>query len=386
MNIIYHHRTRAEDAQGIHITEIIHAFEKLGHTVEVVGLVAHSREDQKPGKAGIISRLAANVPPIIYELMEMVYNFYGVYQLLKAVKRTAPDFIYERYALFNVAGLIASKISKVPLIEEVNAPLAREKAEHDTLVLKRWASFCEKLICTYAYKTIVVSTPLKKKIQEHGIPENKFAVIPNGVNDSHFHPGVDGSRVKKEYHLDGKIVIGFVGWFRKWHGLEELLKVYFEQDFIKKNIHILLVGDGPAFSDLVKMAENYNILNTGVSFTGPVKRQEIPEYLAAFDLALQPDVTDYASPIKLFEYISMGKGVVAPDKANIIEILGPDYPGLFSASDWGDMGHTIIRLCASDESIKMLCKQSYEVFLSGRFLWRENALRTLNLLQERIDT
>ena len=72
------------------------------------------------------------------------------------------------------------------------------------------------------------------------------------------------------------------------------------------------MGDGPAYKDLESYALKENIIQSGVTFIGPVTRENIPKYIAAFDLALQPDVTDYASPIKLFEYMAMGKGVIAP--------------------------------------------------------------------------
>ncbi len=382
MHIVYHHRTRAEDAQGIHITELINAFKKLGHTVSVAGLIPHSKDKDRPAKESFISKLASNAPPVIYECMEILYNIYGVYKLYKQVTHHKPVFIYERYALFNAAGLIISKLYNIPLIEEVNAPLSQEKAKYDTLVLKKMAAWFERLICANAYKTIVVSTPLKKIMASSGISETQLAVIPNGVNNECFNPEIDGSKIREQFKLKGKTIIGFVGWFRKWHGLEELLEVFAEREMIKKNIHIILVGDGPAYDDLMEIAKNNSILNTGVTFAGQVKRESVPEHIAAFDIALQPDVTDYASPIKMFEYISMGKGVVAPRKDNITEILSDDYPGLFEPGNWQDMANTIIDSAASLDKIQKLSESALKIFNEKSFLWETNAERTIRLVRK----
>ncbi|MCP4671241.1 MAG: glycosyltransferase family 4 protein [Desulfobacula sp.] len=380
MRILYHHRTRGEDAQGIHITEIINAFKKLGHEVEVVGIVSHNKKASDVSGSSFISQIAAKAPALIYELMEIVYNFYGFYLLKKKIIKFKPDLIYERYALFTFAGLLASKLFKVPLIEEVNAPLSYEKSKYSKLVLQKFAAWCEKMICTHSYQTIVVSTPLKKMIKKLGVPDEKFMVIPNGVNTDHFNVSIHGNRIRDKYNINGKKVLGFVGWFREWHGLEDLLTIYLKKKMFGNNIHLLLVGDGPAYDSLVHIAKENKILDSGVTFTGPIERQCIPEYIAAFDLALQPDVTDYASPIKLFEYISMGKGVIAPDKENITEILGRAYPGLFKARDWNSMGEVICRCADSDNMINELSQLSYEIFLENRYLWTENARKTLNML------
>lgn len=380
MHILYHHRTRAEDAQGIHITELINAFRKLGHTVDVAGLIPHAHEESDPSRESFISRIAAKAPPVIYECMEIFYNIYGVFRLKKCISQCRPDFIYERYALFNLAGLIVSKLYNIPLIEEVNAPLSLEKATYNSLVLKKMAAWFEKIICSQSFKTIVVSTPLKKIMAASGIPEKQFVIIPNGVNDEFFNPEIDGSKTRAKLNLQDKIIIGFVGWFRKWHGLEELLEIYATREMMKKNIHILLVGDGPAYDDLIEIAKKQNILNSGVSFTGPVERKNIPGYIAAFDIALQPDVTDYASPIKMFEYISMGKGVVAPKKKNITEILSDNYPGLFEPGNWQDMGNKIMEIANSKEKSQKLANTAFNIFQSKQYLWKNNAHKTVELL------
>jgi len=202
------------------------------------------------------------------------------------------------------------------------------------------------------------------------------------VNPEIFNPGIDPNLVRKKYHFENKIILGFVGWFKKWHGLEELIQTYAENKLQKKNICLLLVGDGPAYQDLVAISKQHGVYGEGVVFTGPVDRDDIPRHIAAFDLGLQPDVTEYASPIKLFEYISMGKGVIAPNKENITEILSENYQGLFKTADWQSMGETINTVTESPANIKTLGRETYSLFKQKKYLWVENAKKTIALIQK----
>ncbi len=379
MKILYHHRTRAEDAQGIHVQEMLSAFRELGHEVEVAAMASESEKQSSISSKSFISRFAAKVPPLIYEFLEILYNFYGFWLLTKKIIRFRPHLIYERYALYTVAGIIASKVFRIPLLLEVNAPLAFEKKKYGKLALPTLAKTFERWICSHSYKTIVVSTPLKKLLQDIGVPRDHLVVISNGINPSVFNPTVDSSTIRKHFGLDGKIVLGFVGWFRKWHGLEDLLRIYVKHGMQEKNIYLLLVGDGPAYRDLEAYARENGILEKGVILIGPVARMDIPSYIAAFDLALQPDVTDYASPIKLFEYMAMGKGTIAPNKDNIKEIVGDAYEAFFEAGNWEDMARTILKYAQSKQQAIELGKQAKNIVYENQYLWIENARRSLAL-------
>ncbi len=381
MKILYHHRTRAEDAQGVHIQEMVKAFQRQGHEVFVAGLISPDKSTGRSSYSSFIGRMTVKAPYWLYEVMELVYNLYAFYYLCRRTKKFRPDVIYERYAIFTFAGLIVARLFKIPFILEVNAPLALEKKKYTKLFFARTANIIERYVCSKAFKTIVVSTPLKKIMQENGVLEEKLVVIPNGVNTEVFYPEIDGTPVRDRYGLNGKIVLGFVGWMREWHGLEDLLRLYVDHQMDKKNIHLLLIGDGPALGALQEFAKKSGILNQGVTLTGAVPRDDIPQYIAAFDLALQPDSTDYACPIKLVEYMGMGKGAIAPDKSNIREMLSDDYPGLFQAGNWQSMAEIILKNSSGKEKARALGEQAYQRLKRRKFFWTENVTRVLALLQ-----
>ena len=94
------------------------------------------------------------------------------------------------------------------------------------------------------------------------------------------------------------------------------------------DVHLLIVGDGPARAAVEEAARKAGTADR-VHVTGAVKRPDMPDHIAAFDIALQPAATPYASPMKVFEYLAMGKPCIACDQPNLREILDDGESGLF---------------------------------------------------------
>ncbi len=390
MKILYHHRTQAEDAQGIHIAEIIKAFRNLGHEVEEVSLIkTKSKEVQAPNFKSLTSRrsnvwsfLTRFSPKTLYEAIEIAYNFIGYQKLSQAIQKFQPDFIYERYALYTFAGVLAAKRYGIPIILEVNAPLAYEQKVYGKLVFPKLAESLERWITSHTTKTVVVSTPLKKHLIGLGVPAPHLEVIPNGIDPEQIHPGVSGEGVRKKYHLESKVVLGFIGWFRKWHGLEMLLEVMAEDSFKQTPVHLLLIGEGPAYDSLQKYVKMH-ALSDRVTFTGPIPHQQVATYMAALDIALQPSATPYASPMKLFEYMGMGKAIVAPKQENIEEILIHNESGiLFEPSNKKALEEAILK-CVQDASFRRrIGRRAREQIFERKYLWKENAKKVIQLVQK----
>jgi len=380
MKILYHHRTQAEDAQGIHIDEMVRAFRNLGHEVEMVALVEGGKAPQQRIQEGLWEWIVHKAPRWVYELMGLIYNAYGYLHLSRSIQRQRPDLIYERYSLNTFCGILASRRFRIPLVLEVNAPLYYEQISLGRLTFKRLARFLERWICSNATYTLVVSNVMRAILIQEGVAEERLKVMPNGIDPKAFHPKISGKALRHQYGLEGKWVIGFIGWFRPWHGLEMLLEVMFEARLAEKGVRLLLVGDGPAYLDLYRYAENHGLLSD-VIFTGSVKRQEIPAHIAAMDIAVQPSATEYACPMKIFEYMAMGKCIVAPDQPNIREILKDQVTGfLFKPENKEALKLTLLELLDHPVEKGVVGQQAHETIFERGFLWEANAQRTLDLV------
>lgn len=381
LKILYHHRTKSRDGQYIHIRSLIDAFHKAGHQVEETGLTAtHTGTVQEESR--FWNGFVNFVPRKVVELLEYLYSFPAALWLWLKIMRRRPDFIYERYALGNFAGVLAAKLSGLPLLLEVNSPLALEKRDTGQLQYGALARFSERLILKMASRILVVSKVLKQIYVDQGIDTKKIVVIPNGIDPDHYR-NMNGVNLRRKLGLENAVVVGFVGFFREWHKLERVIDVLAE-DLRDLNLKLLLVGDGPVRAELERKVEALGLADR-VIWTGTVRHLDVPDMLCAVDIALQPEVTAYSSPLKLFDYMAAGKAIVAPKRANIIEILRHGETGLLFEPDCPRaMGEALRRLTCDPSLRYRLGEAAKRELYEGGYTWDSNAKRVVRLLDEAV--
>jgi glycosyltransferase involved in cell wall biosynthesis len=211
------------------------------------------------------------------------------------------------------------------------------------------------------------------------VPDERITVIPNGINREHFAVAPAPDQAKLRLDLSGKLVLGFTGFVRDWHGVDRVIR-WMATPGAPANAVLLVVGDGPVRGDLEKLAEDLR-LRERVRFTGVIDRDRVPEHVAAFDIALQPAVVPYASPLKLFEYLALGKAVIAPRQPNIEEILGDgDNALLFDATEPGAFERGLTRLCADPELRARLSAAAAATIDRLDLTWLGNARKIVALV------
>lgn len=348
MKILYHHRIAARDGMDVHKTELIKAFRALGHEVVEVGPGPQQKAKFGDG-GGIVDVVRRFLPRIASECLEILYDHIAWRRLEKAFLREKPDFLYERHNLFLSAGKRLKEKYGVPFYLEVNAPLAEEREKTGGLSLKRFAHDQEGAVWRAADRVFPVTHVLARSLTAKGVEESRIEVIPNAVDPEVFHPDIDGNPVRTKYGLQHAVVLGFTGFIRDWHGLDQIIDAL--PDLAREeDVHVLIVGDGPARAALETQAEERGVAER-IHFTGIISRAEIPNYIAAFDIALQPAVTPYASPLKLFEYLAMGKMVLAPDEENIREVIEDGKNGLlFDEEGLGEALGQYLEITCSDKA------------------------------------
>ena len=377
MKILYHHRTLGDGAEGVHIKEMVNAFRQLGHNVKVVGPTGEPAETaQKDSKINFFSEIRTRMPRFSYELLEVAYNFWGFFLLSKEIYAYHPDFIYDRYMIFNASSILVGKKFKIPVFLEVNAPLALEryKQPDEKLYLKGLAFSLERWISANSYRTIVVSTPLKDYLVSIGVPSKKMIVMPNGVNLEKFQPKVGNSKklLKKCGFCEDDIIVGFVGILRPWHGVELLLEAFSQATRRINNLRLLIVGDGPIRFEIEQKIKTLNIDNK-VYVTGRLPHKVVPSYANLFDIAVSPKTTFYASPMKIVEYMALGKAVVAPDTRNIRDLLGNSNCGvLFRPGSSRSLARILVHLACNREMRMHLGEKALER-VRNRLNWIQNA-------------
>lgn len=372
MRILYHHRIASKDGQYVHIESIIKEMRKQGHEVFVVApSVAENSEFGSSG--GWVSKLRSLIPSGVSELLEFCYSFFVFFKLLVAIKKYKPDVIYERYNLFLPAGIWVKKLFKLPMQLEVNSPLYNERKEYGGLTLSWLAKWSEHYTWKNSDRVLPVTHVLAQYIVAAGVDKSKVEVIPNGVDSTMFAPQQLSCRSKV---FDNKLVVGFVGFCREWHQLDAVLERLARMK--NPNIHFLLVGDGPVIESLNSQAESLGF-TSAFTATGLVSRDEIPYWLDQIDIALQPAVTPWASPLKMIEYLAKGLAIVAPNSPNIKELLVHNSNALlFEEGNKEQMVAQIESLIVDTELRKKLQKEASKTILLKKLTWENNTRAILH--------
>lgn len=379
MRILYHHRIRSKDGQYVHLEELVHALEELGHEVILVG--PRAVESSRFGSdAGIVALLKRTLPRHAYEFLEFVYAFGAYLRLRKAVRQHRPDCLYERYNLFLPSGVWIKRRFGLPMLLEVNSPLLDERRQYGGLALVKLARWSERFAWREADRVLPVTEVLADRIRKEGVSESNIVVIPNGVDLARFNP-TDRDRAKRQFGVQGRLVLGFTGFLREWHGLDRVVEFIADR---RRDLscHLMIVGEGPARSALEKLARE-RCVQDRFTFTGVVDRHRVADYVAAFDVALQPAVVSYASPLKLFEYMAMGCAIVAPASPNIQEILTDQENALlFTPGDTQAFADAVEKVCQNSQLRKSIGQRAMDTIVTRGFTWENNARRVAELFSQ----
>lgn len=382
---MFHHRIASRDGQAVHMDEMIDALRAQHHEVILVGPTRGGQEAKFGSDAGLISALKRLLPRAVYEILEAIYSIPAFFRLYSAYAKHRPDFIYERYNLFMFAGLWLKRLTGAPLLLEVNGPIFEERSQHDGLSLKRFAAWAQGVVWRGVDFTLPVTEVLAGYIRRYGVPDDRICVIPNGINPVRFAGDRAGKDMKAALGLTEKLVLGFTGFIREWNALDRVVE-FIAQDKGRHNLHLLVVGDGPARHAITELAKTCGVADR-LTITGVIGRDDIAEYIRTFDIALIPGVTEYASPLKLFEYLHLGRAIAAPDMPNIREILSDgENAVLFNADarQQDALASAILRLCTDKNLREKVGHNARAAIETQGLTWSRNAQRVVSIVQSHL--
>jgi glycosyltransferase involved in cell wall biosynthesis len=371
-----------------HIKGVVEGLQALGAHVEIIS------NDQI---AGLNFPRFTVIPPQgsggSRALFDMHNNLVFTRGAVPLIERADPDFIYQRYARFSWAGVVAAMRIKRPLFLEYNGSEVWVGRHWDRVgsldLLERY----ERLNLDAAARIFVVSEVERRNLEARGVRSEKIVVNPNGVDVERFRPGVGGAETRRELGIEeDEVVAGFVGTFGPWHGVEKLAEAI---KSITTGGHgvpplqrpkFLLVGSGSLHAEVEKQLEN-EVKEGRVIFTGAVAHDRVPKLLDACDILVAPHVRladgseFFGSPTKIFEYMAMGKGIVASRLGQIGEVLVDEETALLvEPGNVDELGNAIVRLIESETLRKRLGARAREV-AAREHTWTHNARRVLDAYQ-----
>jgi glycosyltransferase involved in cell wall biosynthesis len=364
-----------------HVRGLVKAFSGGGHDVVVLasGPVSghlHGADVKSIPESEIIGGASSVKSRQVGRALRHIWHNSCVEDLLREVIASdPPDLLYERYSPFSIAGGVVAKRRGLFHILEVNAPLAWEGQRYRKQALPEAANALESIAFHNASIIITVSDELRSTLAQGGAPIDKIRVVPNGVDGDLFHP--QGPRARDG--LNGKVVLGFVGSLKGWHGIELLADTFrcLSED---RRYHLLVVGDGPLSEEIVQLHEE---LPGRVTHAGDVRHEEVPAYLRAMDIALAPypDLDHfYYSPLKVLEYMAAGRAIVASDIGQIKNLIRQDETGILVRPGDREALAETIRGLADDENRRLALGSRAAKEARDSHLWTHRAEGILQLV------
>jgi PEP-CTERM/exosortase A-associated glycosyltransferase len=281
----------------------------------------------------------------------IVKNLY--HRIQEIIQLEEPDLLHVHSPWLNAlpAIRIGSQLG-LPVIYEVRAFWEDAAVDHGTYsrnsLKYQMVKGVETWVCRRAAQVAVICQGIRSDLISRGIPAEKLTVVYNGIDPDDFLPCERDEEYEASWKLAGKFVIGFIGSFYRYEGLD-LLVTAFER-LIKhlKNSVLLLVGGGEVESELKSQIEQLKIQES-VIMPGRIPHHRIPGVYALMDVMVYPRysmrLTELVTPLKPLEAMAVGKVVIASDIGGHRELIRPNETGLlFRAGDVSTLVESLVKV------------------------------------------
>lgn len=278
-------------------------------------------------------------------------------RLEEVAREVRPDIIHAHSPVLNA--LPAIKVARklgIPVVYEIRAFWEDAAVDHGSTSEGSLRYRVTRALETRAIRQVdhvfTICEGLRADIVTRGIPVNKVTVIPNAVDIESFHlASPPDAELQKSLGLTGKTIIGFIGSFYAYEGLDLLLDALPVLIATNPNIRVLLVGGGPQEANLRQQAETLGLQEV-VIFTGRVPHKDVNRYYDLIDVLAYPRhpmrLTELVTPLKPLEAMAQGQLFVASDVGGHKELVKHNQTGtLFKAGSKIALADAIQNLLAN---------------------------------------
>ncbi|MFN0108479.1 MAG: TIGR04063 family PEP-CTERM/XrtA system glycosyltransferase [Blastocatellia bacterium] len=295
-------------------------------------------------------------------------------QIIQLAEEFNPEVIHAHSpSLCGLAAAKAAKALNLPVVYELryyeeDAAVDRGKTRHNSLRY-RLGQRLEFEALQQADAVTTLSRGLRDDLIQRGISPEKIFIIPNGVDTTEFQSIEPDAELTIKHELAGKLVIGFIGSFYFYEGLETLIDAVLILLAQRNDAKLLLVGDGESADTLRQRVPES--LREHFIFTGNVAHNEVRRYYSVMDVLAYPRVqsrlTELTTPLKPLEAMAMEKAVVASNIGGLRELLDDGNVGyLVEAGNKQAWADQLLRLLENPNERLVLAQRAREFVLEQR--------------------
>ena len=368
-----------------HVCGMAQAFQREGQSVSFLAADLPAGIDREAMAVHLVP------PPALLRVSRSAARFEHSFQLVRSgvqiFRGDPPGLLYHRFDEGSLAGVLLSRALGIPLVLEYNGSGIWIADHWDRpLPYRRTFEAIERANLRHAHLIVAVSEVLRDQLLSRGVEPHRILVCPNGVDPGIYHPERDPVPLRRKLGLEGKTVVGFIGTFGPWHGAPILARAAGEVMNRHPEVAFLFVGDGPERGRTEEILRQMGVAER-CRFTGLIPQEEAPDYLAACDVFASPHVPNpdgtrfFGSPTKLFEYMAMGRGIVASRLEQIGEILQDGETALLvPPGDPAALSAALSRLLG-DAALSARLGQAARRQVVAHHTWEQNARAVLELVR-----
>ena len=232
--------------------------------------------------------------------------------------------------------LIAARRLGVPFVYEMRGfwevtRSSRDETFENTPKYRFMQQF-EGLVARHADHVITITTAMKEELLARGVHAGKISIAFNSVDPARFVPRAPNKTLAEKLGIPDEVpVIGYVGSFVDYEGLDDLITAAAGLKQAGHDFRLLLVGDGAVFESLREQVHRLGLEDKTI-LTGRVPHEEVEDYYSLVDIAPFPrkpwEVCELVSPLKPFEAMALEKAVVVSSTRALMEIVDHERTGL----------------------------------------------------------
>ncbi|SFU43475.1 PEP-CTERM/exosortase A-associated glycosyltransferase, Daro_2409 family [Nitrosomonas eutropha] len=305
-------------------------------------------------------------------------------RLAELVQSIKPDILHAHSPALNaIPALRVARQSGIPVVYEVRAFWEDAAVDHGTSrewgMRYRLTRSLENYALRHVDAITTICEGLRNDMIGRGIAPEKITTVPNAVDIEQFastYPADESLR--ERLGLKHKQVIGFIGSFYAYEGLDILLQALPLMSPHHPDLRVLLVGGGPQDKQLRQLASQLGIEDK-VIFTGRVPHDQVQYYYDLIDVLVYPRLsmrlTDLVTPLKPLEAMAQGRVLAASDVGGHRELIRDDHNGiLFKAGDPHSLAEKVGALLNTPRQWEALRRAGRE-FVETERNWRKSVAR-----------
>lgn len=352
------------------VVEIAEHLLKRGHKVEISAPRIRKY-------SGITSLKIRYVPTINIKILRpLVYHLLSFFYIFGAFIKFKPDIVltYEIFLSF-IPSLIAG-LNKTPQFVVVNGDTEDFQVKGYPRPLLLLIDVIRRINFWMSNGVVTVTEELKQILsKQYKIEEEKILIVHNGADTEVFKP-MEKRQARKMVGLDAEqFYIGFLGGLYPWHGVDYLIKSIPEVSQKYPSARFVIAGHGPEKRRLADLAEKLQVANRTI-FLGAIPFEKVPLYINSFDVCVvffKPVRRNSGNPIKLFEYLSCARPIIASREGGygaFVEGIGAGIR--VQASKSQEVARAISRLIENRNERERMGKQARDAVVT-QYSWNKTA-------------